>query len=190
VEKFIVNCIPCILANRKQGKLEDRLHSLSKGDVPLHTYHTDHLGGSFLESTSKNYNHILVVIDSFIKFVWLYPTKNTTSLEMIKKLTLQQQIFGNPACIVSDRGTAFSSKEFKDYCEKEGIRHILITMGLSRANGQVERVNRVIIPVLTKLSLDPTKWPCESIAEYPQFYLSAKYRHKSIRTVNWSKHEM
>jgi len=157
VEKFIDNCIPCILANRKQGKLEGQLHPLPKGDVPLHTYHIDHLGP--LESTSKNYNHILVVIDNFTKFVWLYPTKSTTSLEVIKKLTLQQQIFGSPACIISDRGTAFSSKEFKDYCEEEGIRHILVTTGLPRANGQVERVNRVIIPILTKLSLnDPTKW--------------------------------
>jgi len=103
VKKFITNCIPCILANRKQGKLEGQLHPMPKSDVPLHTCHIDHLDS--LESTSKNYNHILAVIDSFTKFIWLYPTKNTTSLEVIKKLTLQQQIFGNPACIISDRGT-------------------------------------------------------------------------------------
>lgn len=157
VEKLIANCIPCILANRKQGKQEGELHPLPKGDVPLHTYHIDHVGP--LESTSKKYNHILVVIDSFTKFTWLYPTKSTTSQEAIKKLESQQQIFGNPACIVSDRGTAFSSKEFQDYCDNEGIKHVLITTGLPRANGQVERINRTIIPILTKLSLeDPTKW--------------------------------
>lgn len=34
-----------------------------------------------------------------------------------------------------------------------------ITTDLPRANGQIERVNRTIIPVLTKLSMDdPTKW--------------------------------
>nr|XP_012217679.1 PREDICTED: uncharacterized protein LOC105669359 [Linepithema humile] len=157
VEGFIANYIPCILANRKQGKQKGQLHPLPKYDVPSHTYHIDHLDP--LESTSKKYKHILVVIDSFTKFTWLYPTKSTTSQEVIKKLKLQQQIFGNPACIISDRGTAFSSKEFQDYCENERIKHILITTGLPRANRQVEKINRTIIPILTKLSLkDPTKW--------------------------------
>lgn len=128
--------------------------------MPLHTYHVDHLGP--LESTSKKYNHILVVIDGFSKFTWLYPTKSTTSQEVIRKLELQRQVFGDPACIISDRGTAFSSKEFNDYCDNGGIKHILITTtGLPRANGQAERINRTIIPILTKLSLEePTKWYC------------------------------
>lgn len=35
----------------------------------------------------------------------------------------------------------------------------MITTGLPRANGQIERINRTIIPVLTKLSInEPTKW--------------------------------
>ena len=35
----------------------------------------------------------------------------------------------------------------------------MITTGLPRANGQVERLNRTIIPILTKLAInDPTKW--------------------------------
>ena len=53
----------------------------------------------------------------------------------------------------------FSSLEFQEYCKNEGIKHSMITTGLPRANGQIERINRTIIPVLTKLALsDPTKW--------------------------------
>lgn len=157
VERYIASCVPCILSNRKEGKREGYLHSLPKPDIPLHTYHTDHLGP--LESTSKNYNHILVIIDSFTKFVWLYPTKSTTTLEVIKKLDMQKQIFGNPKQIITDRGTAFTSKEFSDYCETEAITHRTITTGLPRANGQVERLNRTIISVLSKLAIeDPSKW--------------------------------
>jgi len=80
----------------------------------LHTYHVDHLGP--LESTHKDYKHILAVIDAFTKFVWLYPTKTVTSKEVIEKLELQKSIFGNPSRIISDRGTAFTSREFEDYC--------------------------------------------------------------------------
>ena len=157
VVRFIANCLECILANKKGGKQEGYLHPLPKPDVPLHTYHVDHLGP--LESTSKKYNHIFAVIDAYTKFVWLYPTKSTASREVITKLDLQGRTFGNPAQIVTDRGTAFTSQEFESYCKEESIKHILVTTGLPRANGQVERINRTIIPILTKLSMqDPTKW--------------------------------
>lgn len=93
------------------------------------------------------------------KFTWLYATKSTTTKEVINCLLIQQKVFGNPAKIISDRGSAFTSEEFEDYCSKEGIKHILITTGVPRSNGQVERVNRIIIPIFTKLSLDnPSKW--------------------------------
>jgi len=102
----------------------------------LHTYHVDHLGP--LESTSKMYNHIFVVIDAFTKFCWLYPTRSTTTKEAIAKWQLQSPTFGNPKVIVSDRGTAFTSEDFRAYCEEEDIVHHKITTGLPRANGQVE----------------------------------------------------
>jgi len=157
IEKCIINCIKCILINKKSGKQEGYLHPLAKGDTPLYTYHMDHLGP--LESTHKNYKHILVIIDAFTKFTWLYPTKTTTSKEVIKMLEIQKGIFGNPSRIITDRGTSFTSDEFKNYCNQEGIEHAKITAGLPRANGQVERINRTIIPVLAKISIDdPTKW--------------------------------
>ena len=153
----ISNCVQCILSNRKRGKQEGELHPITKHEQPLHTYHIDHLGP--LESTSKKYKHIFAVIDAFTKFCWLYPTKTTSTNEVIKRLKNQSVNFGNPTQIISDRGSAFTSDEFNTYCESEGIRHMLITTGLPRANGQVERLNSVIISVLTKLSIDdPTKW--------------------------------
>lgn len=61
--------------------------------------------------------------------------------------------------LISDRGSAFTSSLFKDYCRAENINHILTTTGVPRGNGQVERINGVIVPALTKLAIrDPTKW--------------------------------
>ncbi|GBN00585.1 Transposon Ty3-G Gag-Pol polyprotein, partial [Araneus ventricosus] len=157
IEKCISNCITCILASKKQGKQEGELHPIPKVELPLDTYHVDHLGP--LESTNKNYKHILCVIDSFTKFVWLYPTKSTSSQEVISKLELQKSVFGNPRRIISDKGSAFNSKEFDDYCSSESIQHLSVTTGLPRANGQVERLNSTVISVISKLSKDdPTKW--------------------------------
>jgi len=157
IKKFIDCCIPCILSNRKRGKQEGWLHPLHKEDFPLHTHHIDFLGP--LDSTSKNYKHILAVIDSFTKFCWLYPTKSTTATEVITKLRGQSNVFGNPACIISDRGSAFLAQDFLQYCDDENIKVVKSTTDLPRVNGQVERLNAIIIPVLSKLSVDDsTKW--------------------------------
>lgn len=157
IEKYIANCIPCIMAERKKGKKECLLKPIEKGDRPLETYHIDHLGP--LLTTKKNYKYLLAVVDGFTKFVWLYPVKTTTSEETIGKLELQASTFGNPKRLISDRGTSFTSTVFNEYCTKNDIEHLSITTGVPRGNGQVERIFRTIIPVLTKLSLEkPTEW--------------------------------
>lgn len=157
VRNVIANCVLCILGNKKEGKKEGFLHPINKKGGPLHTYHADHLGP--IPSTNKKYQHILAIIDDFTKFTWLYPTKSTTARETIECFVRQQKTFGNPCRIVTDKGTAFTAKEFQDYCQEECIKHVTITTGVPRGNGQIERVHRTVIPVLTKLSVeDPTKW--------------------------------
>lgn len=157
VEKVVRNCISCILAERRQGKRECLLNPIEKGSVPLDTFHIDHLGP--LPSTKKSYTHIFAVVDAFSKFVWLYTTRSTTAAEVIDRLHKQSIIFGNPRRIISDRGSAFTSKEFEGYCRAEGIKHSLITTGVPRGNGQVERLNRTLIPLVTKLSAPrPNDW--------------------------------
>ncbi|GFX53263.1 retrovirus-related Pol polyprotein from transposon 297 [Trichonephila clavipes] len=65
----------------------------------------------------------------------------------------------NPARIITDKGSAFTSSSFEDYCKKQNILHISITTGLPRSNGQIEKQNSTIIAVLSKLSVDdPEKW--------------------------------
>ncbi|GFV10968.1 transposon Tf2-6 polyprotein [Trichonephila clavipes] len=99
------------------------------------------------------------VIDAFSKFTWLYPTRSTDAAEVINRLENQRHVFGNPARIITDKGSAFTSSAFEDYCKKQNILHISITTGLPRSNGQIEKQNSTIIAVLSKLSIDdPEKW--------------------------------
>ncbi|GFY00830.1 hypothetical protein TNCV_2142221 [Trichonephila clavipes] len=147
--------------------------------IPLSTYHVDFIGP--LPSTNKSYQHIFTVVDAFTKFTWLYPVKTVSAESALEKLKQQQKTFGNPIRIISDRDSAFTSKLFNDYCDKENIQHLQIATRVPRGNGlrprvaeqcdvninsltprgngQVERIHRTLIPVLTKLSLDDsTKW--------------------------------
>ncbi|CAD6995745.1 unnamed protein product [Ceratitis capitata] len=157
VAKIVGGCVECIIGNAKGGKKEGFLTTIDKDDRPLCTFHVDHVGP--MTTTNKQYNYIFVVVDAFSKFVWLYPTKDTGTLAVIERLKKQSAIFGNPKRIISDRGAAFISHSFKDYCEEQGIQHMLITTGVPRGNGQVERIHRIVIPMLTKLSGDhPENW--------------------------------
>ncbi|GFV30702.1 retrovirus-related Pol polyprotein from transposon 17.6 [Trichonephila clavipes] len=143
--------------NKKTGKKEGFLNPISKDSIPLSTYHVDFIGP--LPSTNKSYQHIFTVVDAFTKFTWLYPVKTVSAESALEKLKQQQKTFGNPIRIISDRGSAFTSKLFNDYCDEENIQHLQIATGVPRGNGQVERIHRTLIPVLTKLSLDDsTKW--------------------------------
>lgn len=67
-------------------------------------------------------------------------------------------MFENFLRIITDKGTAFTSNDFKTYCDTENIEHIVITTGVQRGNGQVERIHTVKIPSLSKLSHQPDKW--------------------------------
>ncbi|GFV23385.1 hypothetical protein TNCV_4780971 [Trichonephila clavipes] len=132
-------------------------HPVMMESIPLSTYHVDFIGP--LPSTNKSYQHIFTVVVAFTKFTWLYPIKTVSAESALEKLKQQQKTFGNPIRIISDRGSAFTSKLFNDYCDEENIQHLQIATGVPRGNGQVERIHRTLIPVLTKLSLDDsTKW--------------------------------
>lgn len=157
VARVLANCVPCILSSRKAGKQEGYYNPIEKLAIPLHTYHIDHLGP--MPSTAKKYQYLFVVVDAFTKYMWIYPVKTVTASETIKKLEELKIMCGNPHRIVSDRGAAFTSGEFRKFCEEENIVHVLTTTGVPRGNGQVERANGIIVPVLTKLSIEnPMQW--------------------------------
>jgi len=52
----------------------------------------------------------------------------------------------------------------------ESIEHILIAVGTPQANSQVERFNKILTPMLTKLSETPTKW--DNILQSVEFALN------------------
>lgn len=69
VKCIIKNCVNCILAARKAGKQEGLLNPIDKLDMPLHTYHVDHVGP--LSSTAKGYKYLFVIVDAFTKFSFI-----------------------------------------------------------------------------------------------------------------------
>ena len=152
VENFIKNCLKCIIYSAPARKNNRNLHSIPKIPLPFDTIHIDHLGP--LPSLQSKKKYILVVIDAFTKFTKLYPTTNTSSREVCNALNQYFSYFSRPRRLISDRASSFTSTEFKQFILKHNITHVLTAVCSPQANGQVERVNRVIVPILSKLS-DP-----------------------------------
>ena len=159
VKEHIANCLRCVEYSPPSGKPEGLLHNIKKESIPFHTIHVDHMGP--LEKSSQGNKHLLVIVDAFTKFVRLYACKSTKTEEVLRKLKEYFRAYSRPRRLISDRGTAFTSALFKDFMQSEKIEHILVAVGTPRANGQVERFNRVIAPALAKLSDVPTKWDRE-----------------------------
>jgi transposase InsO family protein len=58
--------------------------------------------------------------------------------------------FGIPNTIITYLGSNFTSSEFFDFCEQRSIQIKYASMAHPRANGQVERVNGMILDALRK----------------------------------------
>jgi len=96
--------------------MEGKLEIVKIKDAPMHTIHIDHFGP--LEETKNGFKHILVAVDAFIKYVWLFPCKSTTTNKVISHVNTLINLFGCLERIISDRGTAFSSKVFTSFLQE------------------------------------------------------------------------
>lgn len=126
VREYIDNCVKCLSYAIAAGKMEGEMELVDVVAIPLHTLHIDHFGP--LEETPKNYKYIFVVVDAYTKYVWLYPCKSTATEEVLKHLTSLTTLFGFPERIISDRGTAFTSKNFAAYIQMYSIKHIMVAV--------------------------------------------------------------
>jgi len=78
IKEHIENCVKCLSYSVLSGKIEGEMQIYEKETSPFKTLHIDHFGP--LEVTSKGYKYILVIVDAYTKFVWLYPTKSTVPM--------------------------------------------------------------------------------------------------------------
>lgn len=158
----IRNCLKCIAYSEKAGREEGFLHNIPKTTIPFDVIHIDHYGPV---DKSRAHRHILVIVDAGTKFVRLYPARTTATKEVIRHLTDYFRAYSIPRCIVSDRGTAFTSAEFRQFVDGHHIRHIQVATGSPQANGQVERVNRSLGPMIAKLVCPERGVYCDTVLD-------------------------
>lgn len=180
VTKYIKNCLNCIYFKNKGGAKEGELYPLPKYAQPFHTLHVDHLG-PFVETIKKN-KYLLVVVDSFTKFVFITAVKKANSTGVINEMDNISKTFGNPRRIIADAGSAFTSHAFREYCSNKNIRLHTVATGMPRSNGQVERFNKTILEAMRTMGADLTEDRWDQCTKPLQQALNSTF-HKTIKAV-------
>ena len=89
--------------------------------------------------------YVVVAVDYFTKWAEAEPLATITTQKIINFVVRNIKCrFGLPRTLVTDNGTQFESREFKDFCQKYRIEKLTAAVAHPQANGQVEAVNKII----------------------------------------------
>jgi transposase InsO family protein len=79
------------------------------------------LVGAFKKAKVK-FIHLFVVVDKFTKWIEVKPATSITAAKVVEFIKEIMYMFRIPNSIITDNGTRFTVREFKDFCADLGIK--------------------------------------------------------------------
>jgi hypothetical protein len=98
-----------------------------------------------LRQAPDGFTHLLVAVDKFSKWIEDQPIVNVRSEEAVSFFTDIIYRFGMPNMIITHNGTQFTGNKFLNFCDNNNIRVDWSAVAHPKTNGQVERVNDMIL---------------------------------------------
>lgn len=142
IRNYVKQCGTCKEVKAASVPLVPEMGSMKLANRPWQMISADFIGP--LPRSRRGNQHILVVSDYFSKWVMIQPVKSVGSSALCTILRDQWFLKNSvPEIIITDNGSSFLSKEFKELIDRFGITHWLNSRYHSQAN-PVERVNRTI----------------------------------------------
>ena len=133
IERKVRECNKCQMHQKSQSLAP--LHPWEWPNRPWTRLHID-FAGPF------EGRMFLFTIDSHSKWLDVVPVSSVNSATTIRELRKLFANHGIPEIIVSDNGTAFTSAEFSEFTERNGIRHIRTAPYHPATNGLAERISQ------------------------------------------------
>ena len=81
----------------------------------------------------------LIVVDAHSKWLEVYPTSSATSSTTIEMLRTMLATHSLPETVVTDNGSVFTSEEFGQFMQLNGVKHIKSAPYHPASNGLAER---------------------------------------------------
>jgi hypothetical protein len=154
IAEYIALCDVCNRVKAEHQKPAGLLQLL-----PIPNWKWDKIGMAFitgLPKTRSGYDSIWVVVDHLTKVAHFTPVKTTYTSAKLAKIYMSRIVclHGVPKGIVSDRGTQFTSKFWRQLHETLGTRLEFSTAFHPQTDGQTERVNQILEDMLRACALD------------------------------------
>ena len=158
--KDVQNYCKCceICATRKKAGKKGRagMRRYDAG-LPLEEVCID-LAGPFPKSDKGN-AWVLVVVDSFTKWMEAYPLTDSKAPQVAEALVLNFfSRFGVPYWIKSDRGRQFQSELFEHMCTMLDMQHKVSTPFHPQGNSRVERMVKVVSNLVNCFCQSQSNW--------------------------------
>jgi transposase InsO family protein len=135
--------------------------------VPSHQLHTIPITWPFstwgldlvdlFKKAKGGFTHIFVAVDKFTKWIKVKPVASITAAKAVEFIKEIMYRFGMPNNIITDNGTQFTMREFKDFCVDLGIKINYASVSHPQSNDQVECSNGIILQGLKSRICDRLK---------------------------------
>ena len=107
IKEFLRQCPYCQITNRLRVPIKAHRFTCASYN-PFEVLHLDHIGP--LTKNAHGNEYILVIIDAFLRWVELFPTKSTTAVETASVILNHIGRFGSPEVIHTDQRPAFHNE--------------------------------------------------------------------------------
>jgi hypothetical protein len=154
VQLFIKQCDCC-------QKLDDRVpirickpFTLGSNE-PMGCWQIDSVGP--FEPDEKGNTYAVVLIDTFTRFMCLYPVPDASALEAVKVMIKHSGHYGMPKTVTTDNGTEYSNKLMIEATKLLGTQHEFTVAHQHQQNGIVERCNKEFNRYMRQILYDQQK---------------------------------
>lgn len=144
LESYVNTCKVCQATQNSQPK--SKLLHWQEPSGPWERVHVDF---GYL-----NHENILIIYDTFSKWLEIFIIKNYTAKNTIEKIRNVMARFGIMKTIVADNGPPFFSKEIASFCKENNINLLLTPPYSPSSNGFAERAVQIAKKGLTRLKID------------------------------------
>ena len=150
VKSVVSNCIPCQASVNSNDR--EPLNMTELPSAPWESLATDFYG------PLSSGEYLLTIVDEYSRFLLVKIVSSISAKATIPKFDEVFSEFGIPACVKSDNGSPFNSREFADFAKHMGFKHKPITPMYPQANGIIERVNGMIKKVVMTAKIEKRNW--------------------------------
>ena len=155
---YVKSCDECSRIKGNYGKRPPKPGHNLRGSTANEVLYLDYI---FLEKVQNGYRYALTIIDSFTRFVSVYPSRTNRACDTARFLYDYVIRFGRiPSVISTDRGSHFVGQVMQGLCEHLGIKHNIHCAYRPQSTGILERAHRTLKNSLKIVAKEFNKpWP-------------------------------